>query len=272
MSGEPRQRQVEELLSQVNLRPGSFALFCDLDGTLASIVERPDQVEVPAQTRAAIDSAARTLGLCAIVTGRPASEARELIGVESITIAGNHGLEILEGGREEVRPHPLLAGREDEASGFLDSLDHEQLERLGIRVEDKGAIIALHWRGAEESEELAEEIERIASHAREAGLDPRGGRKVLELRPRIALDKGVAVTELLDSRPEIDSAIFIGDDATDLDAFGALDRLASEGRISSSHKIAVVSEEPSDLGLSKSADICLTGPGEVTEMIARIGV
>lgn len=272
MSEEPRQKQVDELLSQVILRPKGFALFCDLDGTLAPIVESPDQVKVSAQTRGAIDSASRILGICAIVTGRPARQARDLIGVESITIAGNHGLETLESGGEEIRSHPLLADREDEASGFVESLDLDKLGTLGIRIEDKGPIVALHWRGAHESEELTQEIEQIASRAREARLDPRGGRKVLELRPRIALDKGVAVTELLESRPEVDSAIFIGDDATDLDAFDALDRLAAEGRISSLFKIAVVSDETSDLDLSRSADICLSGPDEVTKLIAGLGV
>ena len=271
MSEVPGEQELSALVAEIRRRPKEFALFCDLDGTLAPIVARPEEVEVPEVTRNAIDEAARRLGLCAIVTGRPAREARELIGVDSVVVAGNHGLELLEADSGEITTHELLAGHENEASEFLDSLDREELDRVGIRIEDKGAIIALHWRGAEDSRDLREAIERTASRAREVGLDPRGGRMVLELRPRVAIDKGVAVAGLIDSRPDIDSAVFIGDDSTDLDAFDALDLLAARGRLSLASKIAVVSEETAGLDLSDRADISLSGPAEVADLIARMG-
>ena len=271
MSEAPTDQVLGELLAETRIRPSEFALLCDLDGTLAPIVTRPEEVEVPERTRQAVAAAARNLGLCAIVTGRPAKVAAELIDTESIVIAGNHGLELLEPESDSIISHSLLADHERDAAGFLASLEQEEISSLGIRIEDKGPIVALHWRGIEESDELLDEIERISSLAREAGLDPRGGRMVLELRPRVEIDKGVAVTELIASRPEIDSAIFIGDDATDLDAFEALETLSAEGRLVKACKISVTSEETTGLALAKRADICLSGPAEVADLIAQIG-
>jgi trehalose 6-phosphate phosphatase len=94
---------------------------------------------------------------------------------------------------------------------------------------------------------------------------------VLELRPDVAVDKGVAVTALLTARPVIESAIFIGDDLTDLDAFEALDGLVASQKLGSATKVAVLSGETSDLGLAERADIELSGPGEVADLIVRIG-
>ena len=260
----------EELLSDLRVRPREFALFCDLDGTLAPIVERPEQAEVPPTTRDALAAAAGNLGLCAVVTGRPAVEARRLVGLDTISYAGNHGMELLRPGSDQVQLHPLLEGHETDAVAFLDSLEPADLESCGIRVENKGAIVALHWRGSEPTDGLEDLIERIVDGAKEKGLEPRGGRMVLELRPGIAIDKGVAITELLQGTTGISSAIFVGDDLTDLDAFAALDELVSSGGLSSAGKVAVLSGETSELGLAERADICLGGPAEVADLIREV--
>lgn len=271
MSEDSTDRRLEELSREVLERPDEFALLCDFDGTLAPIVERPEQVEVPPIAVEALAVAAERLGLCAVVTGRPALEARRLTGLDTVLYAGNHGLELLVPGQELATADPLLAGHEDDAHDFLATLDVEKMEVLGIRSEDKGPIVALHWRGSEPTEELNEWIERVGNDARAAGLRPRSGRMVLELRPDVAVDKGVAVTGLLTARPGIESAIFIGDDLTDLDAFDALDGLLSSQRLDTATKVAVLSGETSNLGLAERADIKLSGPGEVADLIVRIG-
>jgi len=271
VSEDSTDRRLEQLVREVLERPDEFALLCDLDGTLAPIVERPEQAEIPQATLVALDGAARKIGLCAVVTGRPAAEARKMTGLDMVLYAGNHGLELLEPGEEVATADPLLAGHEDDAHDFLTTLDVGRMEALGIRSEDKGPIVALHWRGSEQTEELNEWIERVEDDARKAGLQPRSGRMVLELRPDVAVDKGVAVTGILTARPEIESAIFVGDDLTDLDAFEALDGLVASQRLDSATKVAVLSSETSDLGLGEHADIRLSGPLEVANLIARIG-
>ncbi len=270
MSEASTDPKIEGLIAEVQSRPGEFALFCDLDGTLAPIVERPEQVEISASARDALVNAAENLGLCAVVTGRPALEARQLVGLDTISYAGNHGIELLQAGSDQVRAHPLLTGHEGDAAAFLDSVQLTELQDLGIRIEDKGAIVALHWRGNQTSGELEHLIQQISDRAKANGLEPRGGRMVLELRPGVAIDKGVAVTELLEGAAGITSAIFFGDDLTDLDAFAALDQLVAASQLKTATKVAVLSSETSDLGLTDNADICLEGPAEVADLIREI--
>ena len=63
----------------------------------------------------------------------------QLVGLEQLAYAGNHGLELLLPGDEEPRPDPSLAGREGQAAEFVAGLDRETLSAAGLRIEDKGA-------------------------------------------------------------------------------------------------------------------------------------
>ena len=128
-----------------------------------------------------------------------------------------------------MRPDPSLDGHEGDAPRFVEGLDRSELDRVGIRIEDKGAIVALHWRGAE-NEGAAESVaHEIASEAEWQGLIAHRGRKVLEIRPNVAINKGIAVAALIPARP-VDAALYGGDDRTDVDAFTALRTLRDDGR------------------------------------------
>ena len=104
------------------------------------------------------------------------------------------------------------------AAEFTARLDREELARNGIRLEDKGPIHAIHWRGAADLPATEARAAEIAADAAAAGLDVRRGRLVLELRPKVALDKGVAVSHLIQDAGAT-AALYAGDDRTDLDAF-----------------------------------------------------
>ena len=136
-------------------------------------------------------------GLVGCVSGRQAEEARRLVGVDGIAYAGNHGLELLLPGEEEPRLDPSLDGRERGAAEFVAGLDAEELAAAGLRLEDKGPIQALHWRGAEDERAAEARAHEIAADAGRAGLEPRWGRKVLELRPVGGGGKDAAVAALL---------------------------------------------------------------------------
>ena len=73
-----------------------------------------------------------------------------------------------------------------------------------------------------------------------AGLELHPARMAAELRPPIPMDKGTVVEELCDG---LDVAAFAGDDAGDLAAFDALDRLEATGRLVGAVRIAVASPE-----------------------------
>ena len=104
---------------------------------------------------------------------------------------------------------------------------------MGLRQEDKGPIQALHWRGAEDEAAAESRAHEIANDAGRAGLEPRWGRKVLELRPVGGGGKDGAVASLL-AGEGLDRAAYAGDDRTDLDAFRRLRELRDEGRLSTS--------------------------------------
>ncbi len=246
--------------------PGSAAILCDLDGTLAPIVARPELVEVPPHARAALEAIAGRFGLCAIVTGRRPEDARRIVGLDGIAYAGNHGFELLEPGAERSTASPELAGLETAAMDFLDeAADRAALAGGGIRIEDKGPIVALHWRGADDEAAAEATVDQLAQEARDRGLVTHLGRKVLELRPPVAIDKGVAIEGLL-ARAGSRAALYAGDDRTDVDGFSALARMRDAGALDAIVRVGVSSPEgPPEV--VDSADIVVNGTGELAQLL-----
>ncbi|HEV7563489.1 MAG TPA: trehalose-phosphatase [Solirubrobacterales bacterium] len=246
------------VLGPLRAEPGRAAILTDVDGTLAPIAERAEEAAVPAPAREALAALSERYGLVGCVSGRQAEEARRLVGLDGIAYAGNHGLELLLPGDESARTDPSLAGREREAAEFLAAIDAGELAAAGLRREDKGAIQALHWRGADD-EALAEARARqIAIEAGHAGLDPHWGRKVLELRPVGGGGKDAAVASLL-AGDELDRAVYAGDDRTDLDAFRRLEELRRDGELVAAVRVGVLSPEgPAEL--TEESDLAVGGP------------
>lgn len=243
-------------LAPLREEPGRAAILTDVDGTLAPIVERAEEAAVPAAAREALAALSERYALVGCISGRRAQEARRLVGLGTLAYAGNHGLELLLPGDEAPRPDPSLAGREDEASDFLSGAA-ERLEAAGLRREDKGPIQALHWRGSADEEAAESRAHEIAIEAGRAGLEPRWGRKVLELRPVGGGGKDGAVASLL-AGEALDRATYAGDDRTDLDAFRRLRALREEGRLSAAVCVSVLSPEgPAEL--REEADVTVEG-------------
>ncbi len=254
-------------LDALRADPSRTAILTDVDGTLAPIVERPEQAAVPARASELLTWLSERYGLVGCISGRQALEARRLVGVDGIAYAGNHGFELLLPGEPEPRLDPAVAGREREATEFLAGLDGE-LAQLGLRQEDKGPIQALHWRGAADERAADARAHEIAAAAGRAGLEPRWGRKVLELRPVGGGGKDAAVAALLSGR-DIDAAIYAGDDRTDLDACRRLRELQADGTLKTAVCIGVASPEgPAEL--SEECDLTVDGPGGWLELLAAL--
>jgi trehalose 6-phosphate phosphatase len=222
--------RIEELLAPLRAEPRASAVLCDIDGTLAPIVSDPEDARVPDETRAVLRDLAGGYGLVACVTGRPALEARWMVGIEEITYSGNHGLELLPPGAEDPVLDPAVADGARRARDFVLDLDAEDVSAAQLRLENKGPIQALHWREAVDQHAAHEGARRIASQAEAAGLVPHWGRKVLEIRPVADIDKGTAAFRLL-SEAQIEIAVFGGDDRGDLDAFAALREMAAARKL-----------------------------------------
>jgi trehalose 6-phosphate phosphatase len=246
------------LLEALRADPSRTAILTDVDGTLAPIVERPEQAAVPARASELLRRLSAHYALVGCVSGRRAEEAKRLVGVEEIAYAGNHGLELLLPGDEEPRLDPSLDGRESGAADFLAGLDPETLGRQGLRAEDKGPIQALHWRGAEDERAAGARAHEIAAEAGRAGLEPHWGRKVLELRPPGGGGKDAAVGALL-AADGVATAAYAGDDRTDLDAFRRLRDLREQGELEVAVCVGVDSPEaPPEL--AEEADLMVDGP------------
>jgi trehalose 6-phosphate phosphatase len=258
----------DAIIEPLRAEPGRGAILCDVDGTLAPIVEDADAATVPAETRALLRALAERYRLVACVTGRRASTARRMVGLDQLTYAGNHGLEVLGPGETAPRLDPALGHRGAAAAGFVARLDWRELGSVGLRLEDKGPIQAVHWRGAPDEPAAERRARKLAALATEEGLVPHFGRRVLELRPVAEVHKGVAARRLLAS-DGIARAVFGGDDSTDRDAFAALRALEREGALERGVCVAVASEEGPE-ELQREADIVVSGPEGFLDLLRRL--
>jgi trehalose 6-phosphate phosphatase len=244
-------------LAPLREEPERAAILTDVDGTLAPIVERAEDAAVPAAAREVLAVLSERYALVGCISGRRAEDARRLVGLDSLAYAGNHGLELLMPGEEAPHPDPSLAGREGEAAAFLASVEGNRLATAGLRQEDKGPIQALHWRGSADEATAESRAHEIANEAGRAGLEPRWGRKVLELRPVGGGGKDGAVASLLADQ-RLDRATYAGDDRTDLDAFRRLRELTDEGQLRASVCVGVLSPEgPAEL--AEECDVTVSG-------------
>jgi trehalose 6-phosphate phosphatase len=245
---------LSEALAPLRANPQRAAVLLDIDGTLAPIVDHAADAHVPESTRQVLIAVARTYGLVGCVSGRRASEARAMVSIGTITYLGSHGVELLR-------------------SGWTEAVMDADVADWVRRIHDfgrEGVIVAFHWRGAPDEETARAAIDAIAQRAEAAGLRTHWGRKVLEVRPPIRIDKGVGIRRLLDEvGSEIDSAMYVGDDTTDLDAFHALSELVTEGRLVRAVRVGVASDEgPSEI--TSEADAVVNGPEGVSQLLAAL--
>jgi trehalose 6-phosphate phosphatase len=267
--GGVEEGRLDSVLAPLRDHADRSAVLTDVDGTIAPITTDPAEATVPEGTRKLLRLLAERYALVGCLSGRRALDARRVVGLDELAYSGNHGFELLLPGDTDVRPDPSLDGHEEDAPRFVGGLDRSELERVGIRTEDKGAIVAFHWRGAA-NETAAESLaQKIASEAEWEGLVPHRGRKVLEIRPNVAINKGIAVAALIPARP-IDHALYGGDDRTDVDAFAALRTLHEDGELETAVCIAVSSDE-SPPEVAEAADLTVPGPEGFVRVLAALG-
>jgi trehalose-phosphatase len=217
-----------------------FVLLLDFDGTLAPIAPTPDDAALPRETRSLLERLAENPRCTlAVVSGRGIEDLRGKVGIPGIVYVGNHGLEA--DGTEALPSYePSRLTRE-----LLTWMHRELAARLaevpGVFFEDKNASLAVHYRLVAPRDAARVETDvRRAVEALDVGgfLEIAAGKMVLDLRPRLDWNKGTAVAHLVRAEERLRAGavfpIYVGDDATDEDAFRAL-----EGR-----GIAVLVGEP----------------------------
>jgi trehalose 6-phosphate phosphatase len=206
---------------EIGSRARRLAMFLDYDGTLTPIVTRPEEAALSNSTRELLRSLAAKIPV-AILSGRDLEEMRRRVDVEGIVYGGSHGFDI-------AGPHKLRKQVATEFLPVLDAAEKELKQKLadihGALLERKRFSIAAHYREvADEGLRRVEQaVNEVAAHHRE--LRKIAGKKVHELQPNIDWDKGKALLWMLEAMGSESREIFpiyIGDDLTDEDAFGAL--------------------------------------------------
>lgn len=199
-------------------------LLLDYDGTLTPIVEKPELAILSENMRDLIKRVSKRY-VTGIISGRSLADIKNLVRVEGIYYAGNHGFEISGPDLELTKPEA-----EQTKSTLLKACDElkARLEHIsGAIVENKGLTASVHYRlvSAGKFQELRKIFNEIMGpYIKSGAVKITRGKKVFEIRPNVDWDKGEAVLWIMDiiKLPENVLPIYMGDDRTDEDAFLAL--------------------------------------------------
>lgn len=200
---------------------GGLLVGVDFDGTLAPIVDDPDDPEIGrAHRRALARLAARPAATAAVVSGRALGDLIDRVGLDGIVYAGNHGLELRRDGETFV--HPAASDRTPAMARVRDRIADRVADVPGCVVEDKGLTLTVHFRRTPDRrrEEVRDAVEAGVAQEEDLRIEP--GREILEVRPDVDWDKGAAVEFLAAEAPDDWRTVYLGDDATDEDAFRAV--------------------------------------------------
>lgn len=215
---EQREALQEWLLANPRILIGS-----DFDGTLAPLVAQADDALLPAATKAALQRLISLEGVVlAFISGRSLADLQQRVGLAGALYAGNHGLEmtapdgtavLAPGAAESV---PALRRVQNVLIPFLAQIP-------GVWIEDKRLTFSVHYRLADHTRHAEiEHLVRLAV-ADARPLTVRPGKRIWEIRPAIDWDKGTALRGFMHQQQvSAGATAFMGDDATDGDAFREL--------------------------------------------------
>ena len=213
----------DELLKAIN-KP-RFGLITDADGTISPIVDVPDEACITPRNLELLAKLQTCLTLTAVVSGRSAEDVYQRICLPELVYIGNHGMEGLQGGKVIVSPS--AAAYRDNLSAAAPEI--RQILVQGMRFEDKGTTLSVHYRQTTDPEQVASKLTpEMLSLAEKHGLHLTQGRMVFEFRPPVEIDKGTAFEELVKTY-RLDAAFYLGDDTTDVAVFLAARRLRESG-------------------------------------------
>ena len=260
-------RGLAALLAPLRERPRESAILCDVDGTLAPIVPRPEDARLLDGAAGVLEELRGRMRLLGFVSGRGLADLERLVGLEGCAYAGNHGMELHLPG-ERPRLADGVAAHVPAVAAFAATWPPQRLAAGGLRLEEKGATLSVHARGAPDPAAAALLLREVAREAAAHGLVTTTGREVLEVRPPVRVDKGTAVTALL-AGAGARAALYVGDDRTDADAWRALRALRDAGALDHAVALAVASAEvPAEV--RKAADAEVDGPAGALEALRAL--
>ena len=201
-------------------------LFADCDGTLAPIVPKPNLAVIPLKTRKLLKQLSRESKITlSVISGRAIADLRNLVRINGIIYAGNHGMEIAGPGIKYLYPvsHETLQLFPE----VLKTLDKALSGIPGVIIENKGLTLSVHYRMVARNRvaEVKDIFHRSVNELNAADrMKITTGKEVLEVRPAVNWHKGKAVQLLMKrdrnyGKPGALLPVYLGDDSTDEDAF-----------------------------------------------------
>ncbi len=193
-----------------------YAIFLDLDGTLAELVAHPDSVQVDRSTLSLLETLSEKVGgALAMVSGREIAVVDRLLRPLVLPVAGVHGLE-----RRDASG--IIHSRDTaDISSIIFGLEKATGDEVGVVIERKPGTIALHYRLRPDLERRCREIVHDVVGKR-PDLRLLHGKMVYEIMPRSS-DKGGVIQAFLSESPFLGRRpIFAGDDITDEAGFSVV--------------------------------------------------
>ena len=202
------------------LKRSPFGLITDVDGTISQTAPTPQQAEVSPLCRRYLSALCNHLALVAAISGRPAVQVKDMIGIDRMVYIGNHGLERWVGGHSEFVKDaqdypPVIEAITKELSSLL------SIKRLSI--ENKGVTLTIHYRLCPDHQSARQAILAAienSPHARSLRI-MQESKYAINLIPPVKVNKGTATLDLIQEY-NLQGGVYLGDDTTDIDAFRAI--------------------------------------------------
>jgi len=249
--------------------PSETLIATDFDGTLAPIVEDPEQAYADPKAVAALGRLGEHVGAVAVITGCPVRTAVRLgrfggvAGLQSMIILGQYGVERWNAADDEylIPPDPpRIRAVAEELPRILDVLGMPE-----VRIEDKGRAIAVHTRSLSDPKAALAELEGpLSDLAARHGLVLAPGKNVWEIRAP-GMDKRAALRAIVDETGA-HQVVFAGDDLGDLPAFRAVRELATAGVAG----LLVCSASTEEDALTELADVVVDGPAGLAAWLDKL--
>lgn len=211
-------------------------LFSDFDGALSEIASVPDDAVAFPGAEEAIRALSNQLEVAGIITGRAVDDVGRMISINDLVVVGNHGLEWWNKGQRHdhesgVAAIEAIAKVMNETEKALAG----ETDVSNMIWENKRLSATIHFRNVDDPAETeALLLPIVVPLAEENGLRCTTGKMIVEIRPQAQVNKGTAIDTLIEQHG-LQSAVYIGDDVTDVDGFRAL----REQRASGVHTLAV---------------------------------
>ena len=245
-------RRSTRCLAVLGHRPS--AVVTDIDGTISAIAPTPGRGRRHRRrARDALIALADRLALVGVVTGRAAA-----VGGSD---GGGAGARLRRQSRHGTGPQGRRLGTIRSALAKADAIG-AALREIGVAAAARGA----GRRGGDRGQaalRVGPLPARPRSRSRRAiscsGSPTRRrqrhdllvteGRQIVELRPRVVVNKGTAIRALVEEFG-LHGLIFLGDDLTDVDAFRAVRELREEGKVAGL-RVGVLAAETQPAGLRR---------------------